>query len=323
MLGDIVQHVKEVVTADDRPSALRKINRAAKEIYDSADLPGSLFENTFDVSLENHLITLPWYATQVRGVRRSEFRGKISLIDQRPRYHSRPWQQPYYTWSLLAETPLQQHQTETGRLVVTLLGEEDTSVSVTITGQTTTSTTHREVLSFEPGETSKTTAAQFTQAQPVGIKSITKSRLTTYDIRITQESDERVLAVVPNVLYRAANQLIQIRDDNGASYSDTTECVDVLFKWPYIELVEDSDEFCGSDKWDDAIAWKVKENYYSTDPTKVDLLAASAAKCAVMLKRIATNTESPTDKVAETMIDACELAPLRGRARRMTYGYPR
>lgn len=313
MLSDIIQSVKESVGTDDRTELLRYINRAAREIYDSADLPGSLRECCFTIDSDSDIITLPWFASEPRGMRWPDLHRMITMNDMRPRYHSTPWIQPFLTYTLIGESPLEQNMTEAGLLTVTLAGAETEVVSVTITGQTTTTTLYNETLQFDPGETTKTTTAQFTQAQPFGIKAISKSRITTYDVTVSQAADGRRVATIPNRLKTARNLLIQLRDDNLTA-TNLSETLEVLFKWPYMELVNDTDMFLDTDKYDDAIRWRVCENYTFKDETKIELTALANQKANALIRRVADNTEGPVEKVIKVAPN-----PFRRAARRFRY----
>lgn len=298
MLIDIITALKDYVATEEQSTILRYVNAAAKELYDSADLPGSLFERDFCVDATNQHVTVPWYAKEIRGVRRKEYFTQQQIVDMRPRYNKTPWMQPCNQWRLIAETPLEQHITQAGRLVVTLAEAEETAVDVIIVGQTTTSNIFTETLTFAPGDLTKTTSKQYTQPQPFGIKSIIKSRLTTYDVTVTQEADERQIATIPNVLRRASNQLVSLRDEEAGPFSDS-ECYEILFKWPYIELINDTDEFLNSDRYDQVIAWKAKANYSFLSPDDHPRMLIAEEKCNALLRRISDTYESNTDRRLE------------------------
>lgn len=296
MLIDIINNLQDYVSTEERATILRYINNAAKELYNAADLPNSLMERDFCVDLTNQQITLPWYAKEVRGVRRKTLGLNMTLTDTRPRYVGTPWTQPYGQWRLIAESPLEQHITAAGRLVVTLAAVESSAVDVTITGQTTTSMNYSETLTFAPGDLTKTTTKQFMQRDPVGIKSIVKSRITTNDLIVTQESDARQVATIPNVLQRASNLIISTRDEYQYQQYSASECFEVLFKWPYIELVNDTDEFLGTDVFDSLIEWRAKSNYSFLSIEDHPRMLIAEAKCKELSRRLSDLYESNTEK---------------------------
>lgn len=310
MLINIIAALSDYMPTAERSTILRYVNAAAKEIYDSHDLPNSLFERDFSVDTTNQMITVPWYAKEIRGVRRKEYLTKQQIVDTRPRYNKMPWIMPYNQWRLVAETPLEQHITQAGRLVVTLAEAEDTALNVTIVGQTTTSHIYTETLTFAPGETEKTTIKQYTQPTPTGIKSILKSRATIYDVTVTQEADDRQIATIPNVLQRASNTLVMLRDEISVSPGGVCDCYEILFKWPYLELVNDTDEFLGTDRYDEVVAWKAKANYSFLNTDDHPRMVIAETKCNGLLQRISDNYESNTEKRVQSESSFAGTAPL-------------
>lgn len=299
MLSDIITNLRDYVTTEERSTILRYINNAAKELYDGHDLPNTLFERDFCVDMTHNHITVPWYARAIRGVRRKDFHQRQQIVDARPRYNKKPWMQPFNQWRLIAETPLEQHITQAGRLVVTLAGPEDVAVNITIVGQTTTSNIHTETLTFAPGELTKTTTKQYTQPNPIGIKSILKSAVTVYDVTVTQEADGRQIASIPNVMQRASNCLVSIRDPMAENLYNASECYEILFKWPYIPLVNDTDEFNGTDQFDAFIEWKAKSNYSFLSVEDHSRMLIAEEKCRDLARRISDNYETNTEKRIE------------------------
>lgn len=314
MLSDILQYASEVTnirpgSTGERAQLLRYINRAGRELFHGADLPGSLFERFFTVQSNTQLITLPWYVDEIRGIRRATYASKIQVVDMRPRYHYRPWRQPTLQWRLLGKTPLEQHITQAGRLIVTLLGVETVAVTVTITGQTTTAGVTSEDVLIEAGETSATTTNQWTQDDPTGIKSIVKSARTTYDIAITQESDGRELVVIPNHQTVAQNQLLQVHDGNYSLIYSPNECAEILFKWPWVDLQDDNDLFLNTERFDDALIWKLREHYHSTRVGEEGLALAASAKCKDLVEKLCANIEDSVEKTITYAEDGFEFAP--------------
>jgi hypothetical protein len=315
MLSDIIKYASEITnirdtTPQEHDQLLLYINRAAREIYHTWDLPHSLWERYFCIDTADQLITLPWYVDEIRGIRRATFSSKIQLVDMRPRYHYRPWRQPTLQWRLMSESALERTITQAGRLVVSLAGMEDVSLTVTIVGQTTTSGLTRENLIFEPGVTQLTTTNQYTQDTPNGIKSITKSAASAYDLIVTQELDGLQIASIANFNRIAKNQCIQVHDGNYSLIFAPTECSEILFKWPYKPLVEDSDLFIGTERFDDVIVWKIREHWHSTRPEEGGLALACSQKCLTLIQKLSENIESSAEKQVQYAEDGLERAPL-------------
>jgi len=303
MLGDILQYVKEITGIDptagspQRAQALLYVNRAAREIYSNTDLPGSLFEREFAISTDTQMVTLPWYVSELRAARRPSWNHKIQLVTPHLRHHYKPWRQPWMQWRMLYKTPLLRHMTQAGKLTVTLtVPENEKTIRVTIKGQTPTAMLRSETLVFSPGQTSKTTTAQWVQAQPYGVVAIVKSHKTEGDVQITQEADGLLVAEIANCSLEASNRLIQIHDGQRSVTYATGEHVEVLFKWPFITLQDDTDQFVGTDAFDDAIVWKMREHWHSTRSEESDLAIAASMKCAQQISAVMNTTESAEEK---------------------------
>lgn len=322
MLSDILQYVKEITGIDpaagtpQREQALLYVNRAAREIYSNTDLPGSLFEREFAIATDTQMITLPWYVSEIRGARRPSWDHKIQLVTPQLRHHYKPWRQPSMQWRMLYKTPLMRHMTQASKLTVTLTVPETTkTIQITIKGQTTTAMQHSETLTFSPGVTVKTTVAQFIQAAPFGITNIVKSHRTIGDVTITQAVDGRVIAEIANCALTATNRLIQIHDGQHAVMYATNEHVEILFKWPYMPLIEDTDQFIGSDAFDDAIVWKMREHWHSTRPEEAEIAIAAAVKCGQQVQTVMNTLESGEEKFILEGENPYERAWYTGRAR--------
>lgn len=314
MLTDIINNVSDFVASSEREVLLRYINRAARNIYDMYDLPGSVMELEFCADMTETHITLPWYVKDLRAIRRVDTKSPVRLIDARPRFFREPWDTPLHTYRVIGETPLEQTITQAGRLVVTLQGAETDTVTVTILGQTTTSSQYAETLTFTPGETSKTTTKQFTQDQPFGIKSIVKAGVTTHDVVITQESDSHRIASIPCMLQRASNLLVNVREFDYQPMFGDTECLELLFKWPYIPLINDTDEFLRSDKYDDAVVWRACCIFeYKNATLENPKMAIARQEYTDQIQKISDNVESTVVKKLNVASDPYENAALGAR----------
>lgn len=322
MLGDILQYVKEITGIDpaagtpQRTQALLYVNRAAREIYANTDLPGSLFEREFAIATDTQLVTLPWYVDEIRAARRPSWDHKIQLVTPQLRHHYKPWRQPSMQWRMLYKTPLTRHMTQAGKLTVTLSVPEATQqIRVTIKGQTPLAMLQTEVLTFSPGETTKTTTAQFIQAAPFGITSIVKSHRTMGDVSITQAVDGREIAIIANCALAASNRLVQIHDGQRSVQYATNEHIEILFKWPFMQLIEDTDQFLGGDVFDDAIVWKMREHWHSTRPEESDIAIAASVKCAQQVRAVMDTMESGEEKFILEGENPYERAWYSGRGR--------
>lgn len=295
-----------------RTQLMLYINRACRELYESGDLPGSLWERVFAVEADSQLITLPWYVGSLRGVRRATYSNKVQLVDMRPRYHYRPWRQPTLQWRVIGRTPLIRSLTQASQLQVTVLAAQTETFTVTIVGQTTTASRAQETLTFEPGDLVKTTSMQWTQAQPTGIFAIRKSARTTADVLIKQSVDGVTVAEIPNHLTSADNALLQVHDGSYTLTYTSGEGAEILFKWPFVELAEDTDQFLSTDTFDQCVIWKMREHWHSTreGETEPVIAAAAASKCSQLLRELCNNQESAIEKTVMFEENPYELAML-------------
>lgn len=322
MLLNLLRHASEITnisnrSSEERAQLLLYINRAGEELYNSHDIPGAMREQYFTIVASTQLITLPWYVHLIRGIRRATYSSKIQLVDMRPRYHYRPWRQQTLQWRLLGDRPLEQNMTDNGRLTLSLQGAETESLSVTILGQTTQAAMTKEVVTFEPGQTQVTTTNQFTTETPTGVRSIVKSRTTTYDLVVTQELDGRQIATIPNSQLQSLNQVIQVHDGNYSLIYSGNELVEILYKLPYEQLVEDADLFIDTGKYDDALIWKMREQWYSTKEGGAEQSILAKAKCEELMQKLCGNIEESVEKTMTFAEDGIEFAP------RHTYRFAR
>lgn len=316
MLVDLIRDAAEITGIDAgatnrRELLVRKINMAAQELYDSYDLPGSLWEREFRLQDNDYrLVTVPWYVGLIKGVRRFQFSRKVQLVDPRPRYHYKPWRQGLFQWRIIGDTPLTQHMTQSGYLRARLDVAEEGPLTVTIKGQTNTADIAYERLQFPAGTTQLTTTNQWRKSSPFGIVSITKSARTLGNVHITQVLDGREVAVIPNCLKFSRNRLVQIHDGfHVLSFADQ-EHIEMLFKWFLVPLEEDEDQFLHTDIWDQAIIWKLREQWHSTREGEESLSVAAYTKCKDLVQQLAFTAESEVEKKIQTEDDPFALAAL-------------
>ena len=91
---------------NQRAVLLARINQAAKELYESQDLPGSLREATFEVTSDG-IMALPYYVGPVRAVRHNTEKYKVELADMAPRYCYQAWKEDWNKWRVMNSSPIQ------------------------------------------------------------------------------------------------------------------------------------------------------------------------------------------------------------------------
>jgi len=297
MLSDILQHTAEVVgiqPTDDnkRSQLLRYINRAAREIYYTNDLPNSVDQRVFSIdNLSLQEVVLPWYVKDVRAARYAEYGSKIELHTIQRRFHHFPWKPPFLAWRVMRNTPLEQSIAQASQLQFTIAQAEASPISITVVGQTTNAARTTETVVIDVGETTATTVNQWMQEAPFGIEAIQKDRVTDSDVVVTTTVDNEPVARIPNRLLEAFNQRLRLTEDdiNAA----TEQGVEILFKIRMIPLLLNSDVFISSD-FDDAVVWKVREHWYSTkdDEASIAKVGFASNKCAKLLRELCYNEES-------------------------------
>lgn len=230
MLSDVISFVKSRTGLADRATILREINFAWKEVWNSDDLPGSLNEISFRAA--NIRISLPWYVGEVRGVKRNWDRTRIQLNTPRPYYQDSQIWQSEFEWRLFGPQPLLKTIVNATTLDITIDDAEDENLSVVLLGPDDTAQVRREEVIFTPGVTAKTTTYRFTD-----LIAFTKSIVTKSDVRLVNSNSE-IISIIPNLLFEANHQFVQIRDN--CDINSITYCYDVLFKktTPYLYFDE-------------------------------------------------------------------------------------
>ena len=318
-LIDILTYVSEVVgfqpTDDDkRAQLLRWINRAGRELWDSHDLPGSLLEQTFSLADAANdqtniwQITFPWYVDQLRGVRYPNSYDKVNLVSPHPRYHARPWKQPFLQWRIMRDSPIFRELSASVRLRVTLANAESDDLVVTLITESQDAARQVTELSFASGVAASQDDTFF--ADPTmpngGVISIRKDLVTDYDIIIKEVISGTEIARIPNRLFTSSYKVVQIHDETKGVFE---ACVDVLFKTPYIPLWHDSDVFVHQ-KLEDALVWKVRANWYSTKADQADKAVLAEQKAIQHIQAVCQNHESELEKLIQTAPNGLYLAPL-------------
>lgn len=316
MLIDIINNVREIVGIKPTDTAAREqllayINRAGREIYDGVDLPNTLREDKFCIDDDHSQITLPWYVDGIRGIKNHETGVPYMLFDTRVEYGAEEVQQPLYTWRFIRMSPLVRDIPAAGTLTITLAEAQAESLQVAVSGQTTTAAMAIETVTFAAGEVSRTTTKQFMQESPTGITSITKNKVTTCDVVVTDTASSTEIARIPNRHFAARNQIIQIYTaDRPMQYGN--DCFRILYKLPYTPLWYDNDSFFDP-KLEEALAWKVQEHFYARqgDVERAQIAMLASAKCWDVVRRVSQNQEAQVMRVIQSAPNPYELRSRR------------
>ena len=301
MLLDMVNDLSNSITEKNRDILLNFLNRAYKELYDTYDLPNSIFDEYFEVDGTDGQIVLPEYVDDIRGAGAYMSRVPLTVRDFRSGYRVTPRFQQPYEWRVRAVVPLSSQMDATDLIRVVLQDEETETLNVYITGRTATSSMYTETLTFEPGETEKTTTAQFLADDPYAITMIAKDITTQHDIVFYVNSTGTEISRLRNRLLRAQYRLIQVSDGQlGANpFIPATQPFSgamIVYKRMFIPLYADTDEIIYPNA-QDAVVWKAREIWYGTQLGDDAMKSAKYAyqKCLALINTLVMNQESAAE----------------------------
>lgn len=281
----------DLSNADELAYHIAKVNDAAKEVYDTVDLPGCLREQIFQVDdTDNYQVAFPYYVHKIRAIRfYNTIGGKISIQDMRPRYHTNRWGAQESIKYIIKQqnAALCKNITNVAPLIFSLPDdvEENAAIVINIVGKTPSSARILESVTILAGETSVQTDNHFEE-----VESIEKTALNNYDIGITSIDGEE-LGDIPNAELRSNYTIVKIREDDlslavNNSYSLNT--IEVLYKTKFIPFFNNFDEFPAPD-CDKLISWKFMEHYWSRKPGHAEESLLANGKFKEVLKTLITN----------------------------------
>lgn len=229
MLKDIINFVRSR-TDLNREGALREINYAWKEIWNSDDLPNSVFEISVRPLDDNARISLPWYVGEIRGAKQNTYgRERIVLNTPRPWYQDQQYYQSIFLWRLLGTTPLKQSITNASTLTLKFNDPVIETTTATLLGPDDNGTQVREQVVFKVGESEKETVKRFTD-----LDTAAKDILTPSDLRLI-DANGIDIGFIPNSAFEAKNFVVQITD-KAFKVCNFCRCFDILYKkaCPYL-----------------------------------------------------------------------------------------
>jgi hypothetical protein len=232
MLKDVIDFVMSRAGIADRAQALREINFAWVDLWNSSDLPNSVFELTAKPEDSTAIISLPWYVGTIRGVRLSASKVRVHVFDQRPFYQDNKFYQNTLEWKILGVSPTRSHVINATTLDLSIDIAEAEEFHVYLKGATDSASDDLEIVTFQPGDVTKATVKRMTQ-----FTSITKDLITKSDVAIVGANEED-LGIIANCEYEARNQVIQITD-KCVIESNFCRCFDILYKRPAPLLIHE------------------------------------------------------------------------------------
>jgi len=300
-----------------RAVLLRFANEAADELYNQADIPGSLVEQVFKVN-GDQTISLPAYVGRIRAIREYSSQVPWHINQMRPRYNQQNWKDCWRNWRMKNQQCLQATITNQSVLVYTTAAVENPPVVVTVTGPTATATLATESVTLS--STQVTGTVNF-----LDLVSARKTSANNYDITIS-DVDGKLLTTIPNNELEAKYQIVDVSLSPWLqqTQSQLDHYVELLYKkiLPWYSL--DSDEFpaYGYDN-----AWVNKGlQLWMEEQGKADLAAGYDAKATRTVARRVEDENRATEDTVSLVDNPHDCIQPRIRPRRPGryggYSYP-
>lgn len=238
--------MKSPVTQEDRDYLLYYINFAAREFWDTQDLPEAIREKTFQA--EKRVVTLPDYVGQLRAIR--DCCDKATIHSKVARYQTGAWtRECCHQFTELGTRATSVSATDLSAIVVEMAAVDTCTASVVVSGPTAAARLAHYTFDIQAGVQNSTLTTNL-----VDIVHIVKKVPTNMDIVIKQAADLRELARIPNTSMKSMYKLVQVgnklmhRDCNTSLECESNDLscprhFDVLFKLPFTPLVNDNDVF--------------------------------------------------------------------------------
>lgn len=270
----------------DRPTLVRFLNEAARELYMQSDMPGSMWEQTFKVN-GDQTITLPFYVGFPRGIRESASQQVWHFNQLRPRYYQFNWKDMWRNWRIRNRGALMATVTNQSVGVITVSAVENPPIVVTLTGSTANATTISETLTMD--SVSKNSVNNF-----LDYVAVTKDRPNNYDVTLS-DVDGKLLTVIPNTEVEAKYTIIDVSACPWLSQntSPIDNYVELLYKKTLQYLSGDGDEFPAVD-CDDIVVNKMMQ-LWKEEQDKGEAAMAYDAKATRTLARLTEENNRETE----------------------------
>lgn len=223
MLKDVLDFIM-ARTQLSRETALREINYAWKELWETDDLPNSLFEVTVQPTDSNAIISLPYYVGTIRGVKQNIVgRERIALNTPRPYYQDETYALLPWRWRILGTSPINHSILNATTVTLTFDRPCVEQTIVTLMGPDDRGEEVREQIIFEIGDITKESTRRYSD-----FSQIAKNTYTTNNLRVLNAQNEE-LGFVPNMAYDAKYTIVQITDQCNKT-QNWCRCFDILYK---------------------------------------------------------------------------------------------
>jgi hypothetical protein len=259
LAADCGYNIKDI---NERDSVVSKINKAALEIYQMTDLPGSLDEQIFNLAVDATEVVLPAHVAEARYGRYVNTQENIQFEHQLNRYNfpgiynkACAFKFQRKSTSCLTKTIANQSIL---KFYMPLPMAED--IVISIQGPTDRATQCREKVILVSGETEAVSLENFKSP----LKSLRKSHITESDI-IVYDVEDNEIGIIPNNQRYSRHTIWQIQDDTDGLLQIADSSVEVIYKKAFVPLEEDEDQFLDCDDFDMAVIFKVKEHIAQND----------------------------------------------------------
>lgn len=299
--------------SSQRAQLLKYANEGARELYQQADPPGSLWEWVMKVN-GDQTISMPSFLGELRGVREVYSLEPWHTNQMKPRYMQFNWKDLWRNWRIKSTQALQATVTNQSVGVITVAFVENPPVVVTVTGPTAYANNAVEVITMN-------NITKYTTNQFLDYKSFTKDRVNSVDV-VLSDVDGKHLSTIPNDQLYAQYEIIDVSALPWLPQSTSTisNWVEVLYKKKLPWFFYDSDEYpvfgC-----DDILVDKILQ-LYSEEKGAVDAAVAYDTKATRTLARMIENqTRETEDHIALSANPHDTVLPRIGGTNRRRYGW--
>lgn len=229
MLIDLVNRLSRETGLDSIPTILDLLNRSAQQIWREYELPGTLRTCTLTLGTDR-LLAFPTYLGEIRGVRETMWRKRMTMHTQHPRFQDAPFAEDWFKCTVQGYRPIQVTLTEGVVLRFETANIDDNAI-VEVVGSTAESNNTAE---------QTTVSALVTSGTKVwtDIKQISSPTARQYDINI-KDQDGNLLAFLANDQRNCMYQILEF----SLFPSTPGTAFDILYKPALGKMLSDGDAF--------------------------------------------------------------------------------
>jgi len=222
--------------ADQRGVLLRFANEAASEMYDQADMDGSLWEQLFQVN-GDQTISLPMYVGPIRAMREYSTHVPWHPHTMRPRYNQFNWEDRWRSWRLKGISALSSVVQNEALVTLTVKAVENPPVVVSLVGPTQDASNAIDTITMDA--VSKTGTQNF-----IDLISFKKDRINNYDITML-DTDGNTLSLLQNNLLEAKYRIVDVSlyPWSNTAVGPVDHYMEVLYKKTLPWFENDEDEY--------------------------------------------------------------------------------